>query len=193
MGPSSRPEHTRFGRDNGANLLWLWLSRVRKTHGIDRMEYEVFVPTPESIIEAKLDFAEVQPGDTVFDLGCGDARVLIAAAQKYRVRAVGVEIRSELVATARETIRTQQLENLIELREEDYLVADISEADVLIIYLTRGSLGPLSIRLETDLRPGARIVTHQFDLPGWTPECELKLKMPDGTEETLYRYRRQAA
>ncbi len=157
------------------------------------MEYELFIPTCEELVDAKLDFADIKAGDVVFDLGCGDGRVLIAAAQKHRAKGFGVEMRGELVAVARDAVRTQGLEDLIEICEGDYHAADLTEADVVIIYLNRGFLGELSIKLERELRPGARIVTHQFDLPGWLPERQASVQLPDGSEETVYRYRQQLA
>ena len=157
------------------------------------MEYEAFVPTPDWLIQAKLEFAEIEPGETLYDLGCGDGRVLIRAVQDLAIRAVGIEIQSDLVASARAVVSGQQLEELVEIRKEDYLTANVTEADVVIMYLNRGSLGPLAIKLKAELRPGARIVTHCFDLPGWSPEREVQIPSPHGIEETLFRYRQTGA
>jgi len=154
------------------------------------MDYETFVPTPALLIRAKLELAGIKPGETIYDLGCGDGRVLIEAAQNYDVRGVGIEIRAHLVAKARATVCRHHLEERIEIRQEDYRAANVAEADVVIMYLNRGSLGQLSRKLEVELRPGARIVTHQFDLPGWTAERQVQIRLPHGGEETLFRYRK---
>ena len=79
------------------------------------MEYEAFVPTPALLIQAKLELAEIQPGETLYDLGCGDGKVLICAAQNHAVRGVGIEIRADLVATARATVCRQHLEERIDI------------------------------------------------------------------------------
>lgn len=157
------------------------------------MDYEGFVPTPDWLIMAKLEMAEIDPGDTFFDLGCGNGRVLVLAAQNYSVRSVGIEIQADLAAVAQAAAREHQLENLIEVRQGDYLDSDLAEADVVVVYLNRGSLGQLSAKLETDLRPGTRIVTHHFDLPGWSAEHQLEILSPAGNQETLFRYRKSEA
>lgn len=162
-------------------------------HYGDLMEYEAFVPTLELLIHAKLELAELKPSETIYDLGCGDGRVLIYAAQNYSVRGVGIEIRADLVASARAAVGRQHLEELIDIRQEDYRTANVTEADVVLLYLNRGSLGQLSTKLEAELRPGARIVTHQFDLPGWLAERQVQLRLPSGVEESLFLYRRKEA
>ena len=157
------------------------------------MEYEAFVPTPALLIQAKLELAEINPSDILYDLGCGDGNVLIYAARKHAVRGVGIEIRATLVASARAAVARQHLAHLIDIRQEDYRTANITEADVVMVYLNRGSLGQLSTKLEAELRPGARIVTHQFDLPGWSAERQIKIRLPHGGEETLFLYRQRKA
>lgn len=152
------------------------------------MDIDPFIPTPAFLIDAKIELAELRPGEVVYDLGCGDGSVLIKAAENQAIRAVGIEIRPELVESARAAVREHQLEDRIEIRQQDFHSLDLTEADVLIIYLTRLSLGQISLKLEQELKPGARIVTHQFDLPAWTAEREVKITLPNGSEEPLFRY-----
>lgn len=152
------------------------------------MDYEAFIPTPDLLIHAKLELAEIKPNDTLYDLGCGDGRVLIAAAQNHAVRGVGIEIRADLAARARAAVGRHHLEELIEIRQQDYRTADVRQADVVIVYLNRGSLDHLSMKLEAELRRGTRIVTHQFDLPGWSAARRVEIPLPDNEAKTLFLY-----
>ncbi len=156
------------------------------------MDHDPFVPTPDLLIHPKLELARIQPGETLFDIGCGDGRVLIAAAKNYAVRGVGIEIRPDLVARAREAVSRHALDEHIEIRQQDYREADLTQADVVILYLSRGALGQVSLKLEQEIRPGARIVTHDFDLPGWSAEREVVVVLPHGEETRLYCYRKGA-
>jgi predicted O-methyltransferase YrrM len=151
--------------------------------------YEEFVPTPPELAREKLRLAGVQPGETVFDLGCGDGAPLIIAAREFEARGVGIEVRPELIEESRQAIQTAGLEEQIELRCEDFMDSDFSEADVIFIYLTRGSMGPLSLKLENELSSGTRIVTHTFDLPAWTVEVHTQRPDQQGQLHDLYLYR----
>lgn len=149
--------------------------------------YGFFAPTPDNLIEAKLDLAAIRSQDLVFDLGCGDCRVLIQAAKRFDARGVGVDIRQHLVDEAKENVVKEGLEQQIEIVCQDFLDTDLTSADVVILYLDRNSLGQLSRKLEDELKPGARIVTHIFDLPAWK---EVK-KVEFGTfSELLYLYQK---
>lgn len=151
--------------------------------------YEAYVPTPPEIVREKLRLAGVQPGETVYDLGSGDGVPLMIAAREFGARGVGIEVRPELVASARETIRKEDLQELITIREEDFLQSDFSDADVIFIYLTRGSMGPLSLKLENELPAGVRLVTHTFDLPAWKEEQHVHYADRRGELHELYLYR----
>lgn len=147
-----------------------------------------FVPTPDALIDAKLQLASVQPDELIYDLGCGDARVLIRAAQQFGAKAVGVDIREELVRQARQRVSELKLDDRIEVSCGDYLELDVSSADVVMLYLSRGSLGQISLKLEQELKPGARIVTHSFDLPAWKPTEERSITLANGSDMQLYLY-----
>lgn len=125
----------------------------------------VFVPTPHDIVEHMLDMAHVQKGDVVYDLGCGDGRIVIQAARKRGCRGVGFEIDPELAARARAEAKRQGVEHLVEIRESDLFQADMSEATVLPIYLLPWMLQELKPKLAA-LKAGTRIVSHDYRIPG---------------------------
>jgi cyclopropane fatty-acyl-phospholipid synthase-like methyltransferase len=116
-----------------------------------------------------LDAANLKPGEVVYDLGCGDGRVLITAAQKYRAKAVGIEISESLVNAARREVRKLGLESQVEVIHGDAASADVSQADVVTLYLLTHSNDLLRPMLETQLKPGARVVSHDFEIRGWKP------------------------
>lgn len=151
--------------------------------------YEAFVPTPPDLVREKLRLAQIQANETVFDLGCGDSAPLLIAAREFQARCVGIEIRPELIDQSQQSINAAGLQDRIELRCEDYMNSDFSTADVIFLYLTRGSMGPLSFKLENELPSGTRIVTHTFDLPAWTEESHTQYTDQSGQLHDLYLYR----
>jgi predicted RNA methylase len=116
-----------------------------------------------------LDAAGVRPGETVYDLGCGDGRVLITAVEKYRAKAIGVELSPLLARQAAEQIRQRKLEADAKVIEGNMLDVDLSGADVVVLYLLTESNNILKPRLEKFLKPGARVVSHDFEVRGWKP------------------------
>jgi len=149
-----------------------------------------FVPTPPEVVSRMLELAAIKPGDVVYDVGSGDGRIVIAAAKKYGVRAVGIEIDGDLVDKARSRARTEGVAELAEFREQDALAADISEATVVTIYMLPEFNYKLKPKLEA-LKPGARVVCHDFPVEGWTPDHVEK--SPDRTvlhTHTIYFYKR---
>ncbi|MBI3210024.1 MAG: class I SAM-dependent methyltransferase [Candidatus Solibacter usitatus] len=128
-----------------------------------------FVPTPQTIVDRMLEAAQVKTGDVVYDLGCGDGRVLITAAQKYRVKAVGVELSPKIAAIARGSIKHHGLDKLASVIEGNLLDVDLSAADVVTLYLLTDSNSRLRPNLEKYLKPGARVVSHDFEIRGWKP------------------------
>jgi len=117
-----------------------------------------------------LELARVTKDDVVYDLGSGDGRIVIAAARKYGARAVGFEIDPELVRVARENAKQVRADHLVEIRQQDLLTADFSNATVVTIYLGPSSNLRLRPILRRQLRPGARIVSHEFDMGSWEPD-----------------------
>jgi len=116
-----------------------------------------------------LDMAAVKPGEVVYDLGCGDGRILIAAAQKYRARAVGVELSGRLYQLTLDLVRRLNLSDQITVLHGNLMDVNFSDADVVTLYLETGSNNTLRPKLEKFLRSGARVVSHDFEVRGWKP------------------------
>ncbi|MEX1127692.1 MAG: methyltransferase domain-containing protein, partial [Vicinamibacterales bacterium] len=123
-----------------------------------------FVPSPEDVVDRMLALADVKKTDTVLDLGCGDGRIPIRAAQKYGARGIGVDIDPKLVDAARANARSAGVEHLVEFRVEDAMTTDLSKATVVTLYLLSSSNATLRPRLQEQLAPGARIVSHAFSM-----------------------------
>lgn len=128
-----------------------------------------YVPSPQQIVDKMLESAALKPGETLYDLGSGDGRVLITAAQKYRVKAVGVEISDDLVKSTGDQVRRLNLQDMVTVIHGDLMDVNLSPADVVIIYLETGSNDKLRPNLERYLKAGARVVSHDFQVPGWKP------------------------
>lgn len=128
-----------------------------------------YVPSPQSIVDRMLEAASLKPGETLFDLGCGDGRILFTAAQRYKAKAVGVELSKRLVEQVRDSIQRQNLQNSVSVQEANLLEVDLSTADVVTLYLLTDSNAKLRPNLERYLRTGARVVSHDFEIRGWKP------------------------
>jgi cyclopropane fatty-acyl-phospholipid synthase-like methyltransferase len=141
-----------------------------------------------------LEFAEVKKGDVIYDLGSGDGRVVIQAAKKYGARGVGIELDSRLVELARTQARREGVDHLVEFRLEDALKADVSAASVVTLYMLPSFNEKLRPILERQLKPGARVVTHDYGIQGWNPtkweEMPLRDTRPEVTPHNhiLYLY-----
>ena len=138
----------------------------------------IFVPTRESVADEMLKMAGVAAGDVVYDLGSGDGRIPILAAQKYGARGVGIEIDPQLVAVARSVARDGEVDGRVTFIQGDLFDADLSAATVVTLYLSPGVNARLEPRLR-QLRPGTRIVSHQFPIGRWTPDRTMRAE--DGT------------
>lgn len=148
-----------------------------------------FVPTPPEVVDRMLELAEVKSGDALYDVGSGDGRIVIRAAKKYGIRAVGIEIDGDLVEKARDRARVEGVAHLVEFREEDAFAADISEASVVTLYMLPEFNFKLKPKLAK-LKPGARVVSHDFGIEGWPPARVDKV--PDknfGHVHTLYLWK----
>ena len=121
-------------------------------------------------MERLLVLASVKKGDTVYDLGSGDGRVVIAAAKKFGVKAVGFEIDPHLVKLARENVRKQGVQKLVEIRQQDFASANLSPASVVTLYLSSDGNPAVRPALMHQLKPGARIVSYGFDMGDWAPK-----------------------
>lgn len=145
-----------------------------------------FVPTPQDVVEKMLALARVGPQDVVYDLGSGDGRLVVTAAQKYGARGVGIDIDPARIAEGRERAKAAGVEARVEFRQQDAMETDVSDATVVTLYLLSSSNVKLRPRLLSQLKPGARIVSHQFGMGDWTPDKVETFTDVNGTSRTLY-------
>lgn len=130
-----------------------------------------YVPTQHELVKRMLDLAEVRPGDVVYDLGCGDGRIVIAAARDRHVRGVGVDIDPRRIRDARVNAERAGVQDMVTFRVADLFETDIREATVVMLYLLPEVNRKLKPKLFAELRPGARVVSHDFDMgPDWPPD-----------------------
>ncbi|HUA59860.1 MAG TPA: methyltransferase domain-containing protein [Verrucomicrobiae bacterium] len=145
-----------------------------------------YIPTPEVIVDRMLDVAHIKAGETVYDLGSGDGRVVIAAAEKYGARAVGVEIRPDLCRQAEARIKALGLEDRVKMVEGSALRVDLSPADVVTMYFLTTSNERLKPNLE-HMKAGSRVVSNEFPVKGWKPVEVVHVKT-GSMEHTIYVY-----
>jgi SAM-dependent methyltransferase len=129
----------------------------------------IFVPTPQDAVDKMLELAQVKTNDVVYDLGCGDGRIVVTAAKKYGVKAIGIDIDPKRIAESRENVRTNNVGHLVTIKQADIFEQDLSPASVVTLYL----LPSLNVKLIPQLQklaPGARIISYQFDMHGVKPE-----------------------
>ncbi|MEM4575935.1 MAG: rRNA adenine N-6-methyltransferase family protein [Candidatus Nezhaarchaeales archaeon] len=128
-----------------------------------------FVSTPEHVVRRMLELANVGPNDVVYDLGAGDGRIIVMAAREFGAKAVGVEIRKDLYEQILKKVKMDGLEGRVKVINGDFFQVDISEASVVTLYLLTSVNEKLKPKLEKELRIGARVVSHDFEVPGWKP------------------------
>jgi precorrin-6B methylase 2 len=145
-------------------------------------------PTPQTVVDQMLSIANVRPGEMVYDLGCGDGRIVIAAAQKYRAHAVGIEIRREIYERTLRKVTSMGLADQVQIVQGNVLRYDLHPADVVTMYLLTSSNERLKPILQKDLKPSARVVSHDFEIRGWTPAAVNRIVV-DGHTHTIYLYR----
>jgi cyclopropane fatty-acyl-phospholipid synthase-like methyltransferase len=137
----------------------------------------IFVPTPQNVVNAMLKLANVQKGDIVYDLGCGDGRLVVTAVKDFGARrAVGIDINPERIKESQETAKTAGVTDRVTFRNEDLFEADIKEATVVTLYLLQSLNEKLRPKLWKDLKPGTRIVSHTFSMGDWKPEKEVDVE-----------------
>jgi tRNA G37 N-methylase Trm5 len=132
-----------------------------------------FEPSPQDVVEKMLNLAKVHKGDIVYDLGCGDGRLVITAAKKYRVRGVGIDIDPQRIKESRENARKAGVAERVTFRNEDLFEADIREATVVMLFLWPEVNLKLRPKLLRDLRPGTRIVSYYWNMGDWEPEEQI--------------------
>ncbi len=146
-----------------------------------------YVPTPELVVEQMLEAAGTSENDTVYDLGSGDGRILIAAAQKFKAKAVGIEINPTLVARTRKTVDELGLAELVSVQQAHLMEADLSPATVVTVYLLSSSNEQLKPKFEKELAEGARVVSHDFQFRGWKASKTIELD-GDSRAHRIYVY-----
>ena len=152
-----------------------------------------YVSSPLPVVRRMLVLSELKAGELVYDLGCGDGRVVIMAATDFGARAVGVELREDLVKQAHERVSELSLDGLVKIVQRDMFNVDLSPADVVTMYLTTSANEKVKPKLESELREGARVVCHDYEVLGWKPDrvdkfCENpRLGYPS---HTIYVYHR---
>lgn len=144
-----------------------------------------FVPTPFKIVDRMLELAEVHEADVVYDLGCGDGRILVAAAKKYRARGVGFDIDPERVKDSLENVSVNDVGHLVTIKHADIFKLDLSGADVVTLYLLPELNDRLIPQLEK-LKPGCRIVSHAFGMRGIKPKKVVTVSLPGGVRRSIY-------
>src|SRR5436190_10901798 len=128
-----------------------------------------YIPSPQLVVDRILEAAQLRPGETLYDLGSGDGRIVITAAQKFKAKAVGVELSYNLVKATEAKVKALGLENDIKIIHNNMLKVDVSSADVVTIYLLTSSNERLKPNLEKYLKPGARVASFEFPIRGWKP------------------------
>lgn len=149
-----------------------------------------YVPSPPEVVDRMLAVAEVTKDDVVYDLGCGDGRIPIAAAKTYGARGVGLDIDPKRIEESKANAKAAGVEHLVEFRLEDVMTADVSKATVVTLYLLSSSNAKLRPILTRQLRPGARIVSHAFSMgPTWPADKVDQFTTTRGDEITLYLWK----
>ncbi|MCS7168901.1 MAG: methyltransferase domain-containing protein [Gemmatales bacterium] len=151
----------------------------------DRKPDVIFVPTPQPVVEAMLQLAKVTKEDVVYDLGCGDGRIVVTAAKKYGARAKGIDLDPQRIKESLDNVRKNGVENLVTIERADLFEADLSEATVITLYL----LPELNLKLRPKLqklKPGTRIVSHDFDMGDWKPHRHITVTDENGLEHDVY-------
>lgn len=157
----------------------------------DVVQRAPFITTPDSVVERMLELAGTQAGDVVMDLGSGDGRIVIAAAQKFGARGIGIELEGGLVERSRRNARLANVADRVSFVQGDVLTADLSPASVVTLYLLPGLITRLEPRFIHELSPGTRIVAHAFAMPGWKPDHTESMRLAErhpgqGGESKLY-------
>jgi tRNA A58 N-methylase Trm61 len=147
-----------------------------------------YVPTPLDIAQKMLELAKVRPDDVVYDLGSGDGRIVILAAQKFGARAVGVELNSDLYEESSKRVRDLGLQDRVQILHENMFDVNVRHATVVTLYLLTKVNERLRPVLERQLRSGTRIVSHEFQVPGWQPVQTVQVMSSAGVPYKLLLY-----
>jgi SAM-dependent methyltransferase len=175
-------------------LLYIWVPILSLVAGLVLSVFNAaslphrdvdFVPTPHEVVDKMLELAEVKKDDLVYDLGCGDGRIVVAAAQKYGCRAVGIDIDPECVKQSLAAVKRNNVGHLVRIEQADIFTADLSKADVVALYLLPNLNSRLIPQFEK-MKPGSRIVSHQWGMKGIKPKAVVQIKTSEPRERTIY-------
>ena len=155
----------------------------------DHRSLAPFVPTPQDVVDRMLELADVTSDDVVYDLGCGDGRIVITAAQRFGARGVGVDIDPQRIADSNANAARAGVQHLVRFIEQDAMTVDVSEATVVTLYLLSSSNLKLRPRLTSQLRQGARIVSHAFSMGDWEADQVERFTDERGNTRTLFLWR----
>lgn len=145
----------------------------------------VYVPTPQSAVDKMLEMAKVTKKDIVFDLGCGDGRIVATAAKKYGAKGVGVDIDPERIEDSLKTLKRMNVpKGMVDIRQGDALkVKDLDKATVVMLYMLPEFMNKLETIAKEKLKPGTRIVAHDFAFPNWKPDVTVEFRGPERTHK----------
>ncbi|MGA2132679.1 MAG: methyltransferase domain-containing protein [Bryobacteraceae bacterium] len=165
--------------------FWAWHPSFAQQFSPDNLA--PYIPSPQEVVERMLSAARVKPGELVYDLGSGDGRIIITAAQKFHARAVGVELRGDLCKSTQARLKSLGLDDQVKLIHGNLLKVDLSPADVVTLYLLTSSNERLRPNLEKYLKPGARVVSNDYEIKGWTPSGIVPIEA-GGLKHYIYVY-----
>jgi tRNA G37 N-methylase Trm5 len=185
----------RFGRFAVIILTaMLTLSAAQRIAAVHAQEGKIvpYVPTPQEIVDRMLEMAQVKKGDVLYDLGSGDGRIVVTAAKKYGVRAIGFEIDPERIKESHANIKKAGVEKLVEIRQQDIRTVDLSGATVLTMYLLPEVNLMIRPNIWKQMKPGSRVVSHDFDMGDWKPLKAEKVKDNSNWDHDLYLWHVEA-
>ncbi len=148
-----------------------------------------FVPSPYDVVQRMLTLAEVTRDDVIYDIGCGDGRIVITAAQRFGARGVGIDIDPQRIAEANANAERAGVQHLVQFIQQDAMTVDVSEATVVTLYLLSSSNLKLRPLLTSQLAPGSRIVSHAFSMGDWEPDVLDRYEDERGNTRSLYLWR----
>jgi predicted RNA methylase len=152
-----------------------------------------FVPSPIPVVHRMIELAELKPSEVFFDLGAGDGRTVILAAKTFGARAVGIEMREDLAKRAMNVINENGLNSRVTIINGDMFKVDLSSADVIYLYLTTSANEKIKAKMETELKSGVRVVSHDYEVVGWKPakiETFVENRQLGYPSHTIYLYKK---
>src|SRR5215471_11765225 len=173
-------------------VLMLFAAKYASLAGAQEGKIVPYVPTPQDVVERMLELAQVKKGDVVYDLGSGDGRIVVTAAKKYGVKAIGFEIDPERIKESQENIKKAGVGHLVEIRQQDIRTVDLSPASVLTMYLLPEVNLMIRPNIWKQMKPGSRVVSHDFDMGDWKPLKTEHIKDGSSWDHTLYLWHVEA-